>query len=119
MDANRFSLGREEEAGRQRDAGLLAPRAALGATMLYHGVEKLRDPSEATVAFGGLGFRPAGFWARATGIAEAAAGALALAGVLVRPTALAVLVTQAVAIGKVHAPRAFPPGREASSSTWR
>jgi putative oxidoreductase len=85
----------------------LAPRAALGATMLYHGIGKLRDPASTRAAFGSLGIRPAGFWARATGIAEASAGALALAGALVRPAAIAVLVTQAMAIAKVHARKGF------------
>jgi len=107
MDVNRFSRSREEDASWRRDAGLLAPRAALAATMLYHGIDKLRDPTETKVAFGGLGFRPPGFWARLTAVAETAAGALALVGVLVRPAALAVVVTQAVAITKVHARRGF------------
>ena len=44
---------------------------------------------------------------RATGIAEAAAGVLSLLGFLTRPAAIAVLVTQAVAVAKVHAPRGY------------
>jgi putative oxidoreductase len=79
----------------------------LGATMLYHGVEKLRAPEQAAAQFESLGIKPAGFWARATSIAEAGAGVLMLAGWLVRPAALAVLVTQAAAIKKVHAPKGF------------
>jgi putative oxidoreductase len=79
----------------------------LGATMLYHGVEKLRTPEQAAAQFESLGIKPAGFWARATAVAEAGAGVLMLAGWLVRPAALAVLVTQAVAIKKVHAPKGF------------
>jgi putative oxidoreductase len=75
--------------------------------MLYHGIEKLRAPEQAAQAFGGLGFRRPGFWARATGIAETAAGALSLFGFLVRPAALAVLVTQGTAIAKVHAPKGY------------
>ena len=75
--------------------------------MLYHGVEKLRAPEKATGQFESLGIKPAGFWARATAIAEAGAGVLLLAGWLVRPAALAVLVTQATAIKKVHAPKGF------------
>ena len=96
-----------EGAGWRRDAGLVAPRAMLGATMLYHGVEKLRAPEKATGQFESLGIKPAGFWARATAITEAGAGLLMLAGWLVRPAALAVLVTQATAIKKVHAPKGF------------
>jgi putative oxidoreductase len=79
----------------------------LGATMLYHGAEKLRDPQKTAAQFESLGINPAGFWARATAIAEAGAGVLMLAGWLVRPAALAVLVTQAMAIKKVHAPKGF------------
>jgi putative oxidoreductase len=83
----------------------------LGATMLYHGVEKLRAPEQAAAQFDHLGIKPAGFWARATAIAEAGAGVLALAGWFVRPAALAVLVTQAVAIKKVHGPKGFAAHR--------
>jgi putative oxidoreductase len=100
-----------EGAGWRRDAGLLAPRAMLGATMLYHGVEKLRAPEHAAAQFESLGIKPAGFWARATAIAEAGAGVLTLAGWLVRPAALAVLVTQAVAVKKVHGPKGFAAHR--------
>lgn len=100
-----------EGAGWRRDAGLLAPRAMLGATMLYHGVDKLRAPEQTAAQFEKLGIKPAGFWARATAIAEAGAGVLMLAGWLVRPAALAVLVTQATAIRKVHAPKGFATHR--------
>ena len=100
-----------EGAGWRRDAGLVGPRATLGATMLYHGVEKLRAPEQATAQFENLGIKPAGFWARATAIAEAGAGVLMLAGWLVRPAALAVLVTQAMAIKKVHGPKGFATNR--------
>ena len=41
-----------------------------------------------------------------------------LAGWLVRPAALAVLVTQAAAIKKVHAPKGFATYRSDTSSTW-
>src|SRR3954465_843674 len=100
-----------EGAGWRRDAGLIGPRAMLGATMLYHGVEKLRAPEQTAAQFESLGIKPAGFWARATAIAEAGAGVLTLAGWLVRPAALAVLVTQAMAIRKVHGPKGFAAHR--------
>jgi putative oxidoreductase len=92
---------------RSRDAALLPPRATLAATMLYHGIEKLRDRQSAAGMFESIGLRPADFWARATAFAETGAGALALLGVLVRPAALAVLVTQSMAIAKVHAAKGF------------
>jgi putative oxidoreductase len=94
----------------RKDLALIPPRAALGATMLYHGLDKLKaDRREhAAQAFHQLGIRPGHVWARATGITEVAAGVLSLAGVLTRPAALAVLVTQAVAVAKVHGPKGYP-----------
>src|SRR6476646_12235374 len=100
-----------EGAGWRRDAGLLAPRAMLGATMLYHGAEKLRTPDQTSAQFEQMGIEPARFWSRATAIAEAGAGVMMLAGWLVRPAALAVLVTQAMAIKKVHGPKGFASQR--------
>jgi putative oxidoreductase len=82
--------------------GLLPARAALGSTMLYHGIQKLRDAEKAGSSFQSLGISPGKPWALATALAEAFAGASALLGVLTRPAALAVLVTQSVAIAKVH-----------------
>lgn len=92
---------------RRHDLALLPTRAALGATMLYHGIDKLRAHGRTTGMFESMGIRPAGFWARATAVAETFAGAAAVTGLLIRPAALAVLVTQAVAISKVHAPKGF------------
>ena len=92
-----------------KEAALLPIRFALGASMLYHGASKLRGdgPRQTGEMFEGLGLRPGRHLALATGIAEAFAGASALLGVLTRPAALAVLVTQAVAITKVHAPKGY------------
>jgi len=100
-----------EVAGWRRDAALVAPRAMLGATMLYHGAEKLRAPDQAAAQFDSLGITPARFWSQATAIAEAGAGVMMLAGWLVRPAALAVLVTQAMAIKKVHGAKGFATHR--------
>jgi putative oxidoreductase len=106
---DRSLISREDEtAARRRDTGLLAPRAALAASMLYHGLDKLRHPQKAAASFAFIGVRPPTFWMRATAIAETSAGVLTALGVLVRPAALAVLVTQAVAIAKVHGPKGFP-----------
>jgi putative oxidoreductase len=96
-----------EKAGWRREAALVGPRGMLGATMLYHGVEKLRAPDQAAGQFESLGIKPPRFWSRATALAETGAGLLMLAGWLVRPAALIVLVTQAAAIKKVHAPKGF------------
>lgn len=94
-------LGIEGQTARHHTASLPV-RAALGASMLYHGVGKLKGPEETGQMMKQLGFKDGRSWAVAAGVAEAFAGASALLGVLTRPAALAVLATQAVAIGKVH-----------------
>jgi putative oxidoreductase len=93
----------------RKDLALIPTRAALGAAMLYHGVDKLKraNRDQSAQFFESTGIRPGHAWSRATGIAETAAGALSVLGLLTRPAALAVLVTQAVAVAKVHAPRGF------------
>ncbi len=92
-----------------KDAATLPARMALGASMLYHGAEKLRaEGREQTGRFmESVGIKPGRPWALATGLAEAAAGVLAVAGIATRPAALAVLVTQGVAVWRVHARNGF------------
>jgi putative oxidoreductase len=92
-----------------KDLGLLPVRMSLGATMLYHGAAKLRGESAAGAAgfFEQLGLRPGRTWAQLAGLAEVAAGASAILGLGTRLGALAVIATQAMAIGKVHAPKGF------------
>jgi putative oxidoreductase len=93
----------------RKDAGLVPVRAALGASMVYHGLGKLKEESRegAGQMFEQIGIRPGKAWAIATGAAEVFAGACAALGFLTRPAALAVLVTQAVAIAKVHAKNGY------------
>jgi putative oxidoreductase len=93
----------------RKDVALLPPRLAMAGAMLYHGLDKLKEGNRegAAQAFHGMGIRPGHVWARATGITETAVGILSLLGVLTRPAAIAVLVTQAVAIAKVHAPKGY------------
>jgi putative oxidoreductase len=93
----------------RKDAALLPVRAALGGTMLYHGLGKLKEEAREHVgqSFEQMGIRPGKFWGVATGVAEVFAGASAILGFLTRPAALAVLVTQTVAIAKVHRPKGF------------
>jgi putative oxidoreductase len=103
------NLGTRSGVRRRKDLAVIPPRTALGAAMLYHGVDKLkRDNREQSAQFfESKGIRPGRAWSRATAITETAAGALSVLGLLTRPAALAVLVTQAVAIAKVNAPRGF------------
>ena len=88
----------------RKELALIPPRAALGASMVYHGLGKLREgaPEKTGEFFESVGIRPGKRFAIATGIAEVFAGGAALLGLWTRPAALAVLVTQAVAVIKVH-----------------
>jgi putative oxidoreductase len=88
----------------RKEVALIPPRAALGASMVYHGLGKLRGegPQQVGGWFESIGLKPGKKLAQATGIAEVFAGAAAIAGLWTRPAALAVLVTQAVALAKVH-----------------
>jgi putative oxidoreductase len=92
-----------------KNASLVPVRLALGASMVYHGTAKLRGegPEQTGQMFEQLGVRPGKRWAVATGLAETFAGVAAILGIATRPAAIAVLVTQAVAISKVHAPKGF------------
>ncbi|XXF80375.1 DoxX family protein [Myxococcaceae bacterium GXIMD 01537] len=92
-----------------RAAALVPARLSLGATMVVHGLAKLRkEGQEQNVAFfEGIGFKPGKPWVVATGLTEFLAGVSAILGVGTRLTALGVLATQAVAIAKVHAPKGF------------
>jgi putative oxidoreductase len=94
---------------RAKDAALIPARVALGSTMLYHGASKLRGegPDQTGQMFEGLGLKPGKALAVATGVAEVFAGAAAVLGIATRPAALAILVTQGMAIAKVHAPKGF------------
>lgn len=94
---------------RQTNLSLLPPRLALGAAMLYHGTQKLSSDGLAQSAqfFENVGIRPGKPWTLATGIAEVGAGVLTVAGLATRAAALAVLVTQGMAIAKVHASKGY------------
>lgn len=94
---------------RVREVSDLPTRLALGGAMLYHGLSKLRGDGVQQTAqmFESLGLRPGRTLAVATGLAESFAGAAAIVGIATRPAALAVLVTQAVAIRKVHAAKGY------------
>jgi putative oxidoreductase len=93
----------------RKDAGFIPLRAALGSTMIYHGLSKLKEErrEQAGQMFEQLGLRPGKPLAVATGAAELFAGFASLLGFLTRPAALAVLVTQLVAIAKVNGKKGF------------
>jgi putative oxidoreductase len=93
----------------RKEAALIPPRAALGASMVYHGLGKLREgaPEQVGGYFESVGLKPGKHLAVATGIAEVFAGVGAIIGLWTRPAALAVLVTQAFALRKVHAKNGY------------
>jgi putative oxidoreductase len=93
----------------RKNAGFIPLRAALGSTMIYHGLSKLKEErrEQAGQMFEQVGLRPGKPLAVATGAAEVFAGIASVVGFLTRPAALAVLVTQAVAIAKVHRKKGF------------
>lgn len=93
----------------RKEAALIPPRAALGASMVYHGMGKLREgaPEQVGGYFESIGLRPGKHLAVATGVAEMLAGIGAIIGLWTRPAALAVLVTQSFALGKVTARKGF------------
>jgi putative oxidoreductase len=92
-----------------KQLGLVPARMALGSTMVFHGARKLSPGgvSEHAPMFESLGIRPPRFWVVATGLAEVLAGAMSIAGIFTRLGATAVLVTQGMAIAKVHARKGF------------
>jgi putative oxidoreductase len=93
----------------RKDAAVLPMRAALGASMVYHGLGKLKGegPQKVGAMFNQIGLQPGRPLAIAAGLAEAFAGFSAILGLWTRPAALAVLLTQAVAIWKVHATKGY------------
>jgi putative oxidoreductase len=92
-----------------KSAALVPPRLSLGSTMVFHGLSKLKREGleQHTPMFEQLGFKPGKPWVLALGVTEVLSGVSAILGVATRLSALAVLVTQAVAIGKVHASKGF------------
>lgn len=92
-----------------KDLGLVPARLSLGATMLVHGLPKVRagGNAQAGAFFEQLGLRPGARWAWLAGAAEVAAGVSLVLGIGTRLGALAVLGTQAVAVSKVHWSKGF------------
>lgn len=96
-------------ARQELDLTLLPTRLALGSSMLYHGASKLsaEGAQKTGEGFEQMGIKPGKFWAVATGASELFAGLSSILGVGTRLAALGVLVTQSVAIAKVHAQNGF------------
>jgi len=92
-----------------KDYAALPARLAVGSSMLYHGLGKLKPEGREQYVqmFEQLGIKPARLWLTATGLTELFAGVASLLGIGTRLAALGIVVTQAVAIAKVHAPNGF------------
>jgi len=90
-------------------SALLPTRLSLGSTMVFHGMSKLRREGleQTSGFFEQLGFKPGRPWVMATALTELLAGVSSILGFATRLTALGVLVTQAVAIAKVHKDKGF------------
>lgn len=92
-----------------KNVASLPMRAALGTSMLYHGYSKLHPAKKegAVKMMDALEIKPPRFWAFALGASEIFGGLSALLGIGTRIGALAVLVTQSVAVYKVHLDKGF------------
>ncbi|HVW41209.1 MAG TPA: DoxX family protein [Amycolatopsis sp.] len=99
---------------RQRRAGgsggevaRLLLRAAVGGTMVAHGVRHGRTLDGTAGWFGSLGFRQPRLQAQASAVVEAGAGAALIAGMATPLAAAAVVGTLGVAAHVVHRPNGF------------
>lgn len=92
---------------RVRDAGILFMRVGMGAMFLGHGVPKLLGGQElwaklgAAMANVGITFAPT-FWGFMAGFAEAVGGLCLILGLLMRPMALMLAFTMAMAALSHH-----------------
>ncbi|MHB1844661.1 MAG: DoxX family protein [Deltaproteobacteria bacterium] len=92
---------------------LLPVRATLGTSMIYHGSQKVIGAFEGPGLSGteqmleSLQIRPVKLWARALAWTELGSGLALLTGIFVRPAAFGILVSQAIAVAKVHAPKGY------------
>jgi putative oxidoreductase len=90
-----------------KDVASLALRAAVGGTMIAHGVRHGRTLEGTGRWFGSIGFRQPKAQAIASAAVEVGAGTALLAGAATPLAASAVVGTLAVAARSVHAPNGF------------
>ena len=90
-----------------RDAASLVLRAAIGGTMIAHGVRHGRTLEGTGRWFGSIGFRRPELQAAASAAVEVGAGALVLAGAATPLASAAVVGTLTVAARSVHIPNGF------------
>jgi putative oxidoreductase len=90
-----------------RDVASLALRAAIGGTMIAHGVKHGRSLEGTGRWFGSIGFSQPKAQAVASAVVEVGSGAALLAGAGTPLAASAVVGTMAVAARSVHVPNGF------------
>lgn len=90
-----------------KDVASLALRAAIGGTMIAHGVRHGRTLEGTGRWFGSIGFRRPEVQAIASAAVEVGAGTALLAGAATPLAASAVVGTMAVAARSVHVPNGF------------
>ena len=90
-----------------RDVASLVLRAAIGGTLVAHGVRHGRSLDGTARWFGSIGFREPRLQAAASAAVEVGAGAALIAGAGTPLAASAVVGTMAVAARSVHLPNGF------------
>jgi putative oxidoreductase len=90
-----------------RDVASLVLRAAIGGTMVAHGIRHGRTLDGTAGWFGSIGFRQPRLQATASTVVEVGAGAALIAGVATPLAASAVVGTMAVAARSVHLENGF------------
>jgi putative oxidoreductase len=88
-------------------AARLVLRAAIGGTMVAHGIKHGRSLDGTAGWFSSIGFRQPRLQAAASAVVETGAGAAVLAGAATPLAAAAVVGTMAVAARTVHLPNGF------------
>lgn len=93
--------------GLGREVASVILRAAIGGTMIAHGVKHGRSLPGTEGWFRSIGFREARMQARASAVVEVGTGALLVAGAANPFAAAAVVGTMVVAARSVHQPNGF------------
>src|ERR1700728_897043 len=100
-------MTREEPPVSGRDVASLVLRAAIGGTMVAHGIRHGRTLDGTAGWFGSIGFKQPRRQATASTVVEVGAGAALIAGVATPLAASAVVGTMAVAARSVHLENGF------------
>jgi putative oxidoreductase len=100
-------MTREEPPVSGRDVASLVLRAAIGGTMVAHGIRHGRTLDGTAGWFGSIGFKQPRLQATASTVVEVGAGAALIAGAATPLAASAVVGTMAVAARSVHLENGF------------